>query len=81
MRILRKKQVGHQPQTRIEKRVATLSTPDLLSWMEQSMYTIGKLVTTWQKSPNEALIDEVVMGTEVFHAIAKELKQRTKSML
>jgi hypothetical protein len=79
--ILRKKQAGHQPQTRIEKRVATLSTPDLLSWMEQSMYTIGKLVTTWQKSPNEALIDEVVLGTEVFNAIAKELKQRTKSML
>jgi hypothetical protein len=79
--ILRKKQVGHQPQTRIEKRVATLSTPDLLSWMEQSMYTIGKLVATWQKSPNEALIDEVILGTEVFNAIAKELKQRTKSML
>lgn len=49
--------------------------------MEQSMYTIGKLTTAWQKNPNEALIDEVVMGTEVFHAIAKELKQRTKSML
>lgn len=45
------------------------------------MYTIGRLITTWQKNPNEALIDEVVLGTEVFNAIAKELKQRTKSML
>ena len=49
--------------------------------MEQSMYTIGKLITTWQRSPNEDVIAEVVMGTEVFHAIAKELQQRGKSVL
>lgn len=40
------------------------------------MYTIGKLITEWQKSHNQELLDEVVMGTEVFHAIAKELKKR-----
>jgi hypothetical protein len=73
--ILRKKQDG-QPQTRIEKRVSKISTPDLILWMEQSMYTIGKLITEWQKSHNNDLLDEVVMGTEVFNAIAKELKKR-----
>jgi len=40
------------------------------------MYTIGKLITEWQKSHNNDLLDEVVMGTEVFNAIAKELKKR-----
>jgi hypothetical protein len=40
------------------------------------MYTIGKLITDWQKSHNDALLDEVVLGTEAFHAIAKELKKR-----
>jgi hypothetical protein len=41
------------------------------------MYTIGKLITEWQKNPsNNALLDEVLMGTEAFHAIAKELKKR-----
>jgi hypothetical protein len=73
--ILRKKQDG-QPQTRIEKRVSKISTPDLILWMEQSMYTIGKLITEWQKSHNKDLLDEVVLGTEVFNAIAKELKKR-----
>ena len=41
------------------------------------MYTIGKLITEWQKSPNsDQLLDEVVLGAEAFHAIAKELKRR-----
>jgi hypothetical protein len=45
--------------------------------MEHSMYTIGKLITEWQKNPSsDALLDEVLMGAEAFHAIAKELKKR-----
>jgi hypothetical protein len=79
--ILRKKRDGHQPQTRIEKRVSTISTPDLISWMEQSMYTIGRHITIWQRQQSEADLDEIVMGAEVFHAIARELKRRSKSVL
>lgn len=76
MKILQKKRDGH-PQSRIEKRVAKISTPDLIQWMEHSMYTIGKCITEWQKSPNsDALLDEVEMGAEAFLAIAKELKRR-----
>ena len=41
------------------------------------MYTIGKLISTWQKNPNDAAIDEVILGAEVFLAIGKELKKRT----
>lgn len=41
------------------------------------MYTVGKLITEWQKNPNsEALLDEVELGAEAFLAIAKELKRR-----
>ena len=40
------------------------------------MYTMGKCLTAWQKSPTEELLEEVVMGAEAFHAIAKELKRR-----
>ena len=77
MMILRKKQDGSQPQTRIEKRVAKVSTPDLILWMEHSMYTIGKLITEWQKTSNsDAILDEVELGAEAFLAIARELKKR-----
>lgn len=45
--------------------------------MEHSMFTIGKLITEWQKSPNnDSLLDEVELGAEAFLAIARELKKR-----
>jgi hypothetical protein len=41
------------------------------------MYTIGKLITEWQKNQsNDAVLDEVLLGAEAFYAIAKELKKR-----
>jgi hypothetical protein len=49
--------------------------------MEQSMYTIGRHITIWQRQQSEADLDEIVMGAEVFHAIARELKRRSKSVL
>ena len=54
-----------------------VSTPDLVTWIEQSMFTIGRHITTWQRNQSEADLDEVLMGSEVFYAIAKELKRRS----
>jgi hypothetical protein len=45
------------------------------------MYTIGKHITIWQRNQSTADLDEVLMGAEAFHAIAKELKRRTTSVL
>ena len=44
--------------------------------MEHSMFTIGKCISAWQKNPSDEMLDEVVMGAEAFHAIAKELRRR-----
>ena len=45
------------------------------------MYTIGKHITSWQRTQSPADLEEVVLGAEVFDAIAKELKSRSKSVL
>lgn len=77
MTIFKKKQAGHQPQTKIEKRISTLSTSDLLQWCETSMYTIGKHLNAWSRGQSPDDLEEVVIGSEVFYAIAKELKRRS----
>ena len=41
------------------------------------MFTIGKHITSWQRSQNEADLDEVLLGSEAFYVIAKELKRRS----
>jgi hypothetical protein len=47
--------------------------------MEHSMYLIGKHISIYQKQSSTADLDEVLMGAEAFHAIAKELKKRHDS--
>ena len=74
---LRKKRDGHRPQSRIEKRVSMISTPDLVAWMEQSMFTIGKHISSWQRTQSTDDLAEVKLGAEVFHAIAQELERRS----
>jgi hypothetical protein len=74
--ILRKKQAGHQPQTKVEKRVSRISTPELIIWMEQATISVGKHIAHWQRDQSSDDLNEVVMAAEVFHAIAKELKRR-----
>lgn len=76
MQIFKKKKDG-LPQSKIEKRVAQISTPDLVQWAEHSMYTIGKHLTAWNKGHSPDDLEEVLMGAEAFYAIAKELKKRS----
>ena len=45
------------------------------------MFTIGKHISTWQRYQSDADLNEVVMGEEAFHAIAKELQRRSQSLL
>jgi hypothetical protein len=41
------------------------------------MFSIGKHITSWQRHQNSTDLDEVLLGAEVFHTIAKELKRRS----
>jgi hypothetical protein len=54
-----------------------ISTPDLVAWMEQSMFTIGKHISSWQRTQSKDDLAEVKLGAEVFHAIAQELERRS----
>jgi hypothetical protein len=62
--------------TKIEKRVEKLSTPDLIQWSEQALYTIGRNLTDYIRHHDVFVLDETLLGTEALHAIMKELKRR-----
>jgi hypothetical protein len=70
-----KKDGPHQP-TKLEKRVASISTPDLVIWAENALYTIGKETTGWLKTKESFLLDEAELGAEALLAVIKELKKR-----
>ena len=76
MMTFRKKRDGHQPQTKIQKRISKLPTSELISWSENALFVIGKEVTTWMRTNDKALLNDAEMGAEVLHEIIKELKRR-----
>jgi hypothetical protein len=76
--IFQKKKDGSQPQTKLQKRVGMISTPELVTWAENSLFVIGKNVTGWMKTKEGFLLDEADLGAEALYAITQELKKRAK---
>jgi hypothetical protein len=77
MMILRKKQDGYHPQTKIQKRIHKLPTSELVSWSENALFVIGRDLTSWLKTNDKAFLTEVELGAEALYEIVQELKRRS----
>jgi hypothetical protein len=62
--------------TRIEKRVNSMSTPELLTWVDQVLYSTGRNISSWQKSQDKYSLEEANTGAEALLAITKCLNER-----
>lgn len=76
MTIFRKKKAGLQPPSKITKRVASISTPDLIMWAENALFVIGKNLTHHQRDRSQDALHEAQMGAEALLAITLELQKR-----
>lgn len=63
--------------TKVQRRVKTLPTVELVSWTDQIMYSIGKNLSAWQRSGNQDTLEEARLGGESLHAILDTLKERS----
>lgn len=73
MKILKK--AGLQQPTKIQKRVASLPTYELIVWVEANLPSIGKAVVHHQRDGVEVLKDAQT-NVEVLTAIIEELQKR-----
>lgn len=80
MTIFQKKKDGSQPQSKVEKRVASIATPDLVTWAENALFVIGREVTSWMKTKEPFHLEEAELGAEALTAVVKELKKRSKDV-
>jgi len=78
MTIFKKTKDGYQPQTKIQKRVAGISTPDLVMWAENALFVVGKDITAYLRTRNEESLQEADLGAEALYAITQELKRRSQ---
>jgi hypothetical protein len=59
----------------LEKRIASISTPELITWAENSLFAIGRNIVHHQREGIDA-ITLAEEGAEALLAITKELKKR-----
>jgi hypothetical protein len=62
--------------SKIEKRVESLPTGELLPWTENALYTIGRNLSSWQKTKDPATLEEARIGAEALHVILESLVKR-----
>jgi len=63
--------------TKVQKRVSSLPTQELLTWADQVLYSIGKNLAGWQRSQNPQTLEEARLGAEVIQAITETLTERS----
>lgn len=71
-----KKKTETKAKTKVEKRVAMLPTAELLTWTDQVLYSVGRNISSWQKSQDKYVLEEARMGAEALHAIMEALTER-----
>jgi hypothetical protein len=64
---------------KVSKRVAKIPTAELEMWIDQSLYEVGRCVSSYSKSREKVYLEEALQGAEALHAVVDELHRRATS--
>lgn len=66
---------------RIAKRVSKIPTNDLTVWLDQAIYELGRLTSSYERNPSKDSAGELLTAAEAVHAVANELNKRITPLL
>lgn len=61
---------------KIAKRVSMIPTAELEMWADQSLYELGRCLSSYQKTREGVYLDEARQGAEAMHAVVEEIYKR-----
>jgi uncharacterized membrane protein YebE (DUF533 family) len=64
---------------KVAKRVSKIPTGELTVWADQSLYEMGRLISSYERTRERVYLDELAQGAEAFHAVIHELNKRMTS--
>jgi hypothetical protein len=76
MKIFKRKSKTVKELTKVQRRVKSLPTPELLSWTDQILYSVGRNLSSWQKTQYKDNLEEARLGAESLSAILDTLSER-----
>jgi hypothetical protein len=62
---------------KVQRRVNTLPTADLVLWIEQAMSETNRSLSAYQKHGDKVYLADMEMGAEAMHALVHELHKRS----
>jgi hypothetical protein len=65
---------------KISKRVSKIPTSELEGWAEQSIYTLGRLLSAYRSRRDDQSLEELVQGAEALHAVVDEIGNRNSKI-
>jgi len=66
---------------RIAKRVRRIPTSDLITWADQAIYEIGRVLSIYERHRTEEAGKELLDAAEALHALVHEITRRTNNTL
>ena len=76
MKIFKRKSKTVKELTKVQRRVKSLPTAELLTWTDQIMYSVGRNLSSWQKTQYKDNLAEARLGAESLNAILDTLSER-----
>lgn len=74
----KKKTIWEKPfSEKVARRVSKIPTSELEVWIDQTLYELGRLLSSYQKSREVVYLDEARSGAEALHAVVEELHKRS----
>lgn len=64
---------------KVAKRVSKIPTGELTVWADQSLYEMGRLISSYERTREKVYLDELLQGAEALHAVIHELNKRMLS--
>jgi len=73
-----KKTKAEREKSKLEKRVESLPTSELVGWSETTLYSISRNLSAWQREKNQFYLSEARVGAEALLAVIATLSERSK---
>jgi hypothetical protein len=74
-----KKRKQQREITRVQKRIQTLPSGEIVGWVNNSIYNIDRNLSMWSRTEDATFLEEARLASEVLHEALESLSRRVNA--
>lgn len=76
--MIRRKKQAEKEKTALQKRIEKIETSELLKWVDQALFGIGRNLNDWFRSSEYIYLEEASTASDALSEVINELIRRNK---